>query len=275
MKPPEHPSQNPPKAYKDENFINAPEGRPVRILAEYLEPKARFIAHDIQDTILFFGSARICSRERAEAELEALRKAGDDEAPAQHKLKLSGYYEATRDLAGRLTRWSKSLRDKSGRRFVICTGGGPGIMEAANRGASEAHGENIGLGISLPFEQGNNPWVTHALSLEFHYFFTRKFWFLYLAKALVLMPGGFGTLDELFETLTLLQTRKIKKRVPIVLFGTEYWDKVMNLDAMVEFGTIDARDLELIYRTDSVDDAFAYITRELAEHALQYPGGRL
>lgn len=148
-------------------------------------------------------------------------------------------------------------------------------MEAANRGASEAHGENVGLGISLPFEMGNNPWVTRALSFEFHYFFTRKFWFLYLAKALVLMPGGFGTMDELFETLTLLQTGKIKKRIPIVLFGTEYWDKVINLEAMVEFGTISPADLELVFRTDSVDEAFAYITQELAEHALPHPGGRL
>ena len=267
--------QYPAKAYKDEDFINAPEGRPVRILSEYLEPKARFAEYNVQDTILFFGSARIRSREEAEAELDALRKAGDDETPALNKLKLSEYYESTRELAARLTQWSKSLRDKSGRRFVICTGGGPGIMEAANRGASEAHGDNIGLGISLPFEQGNNPWVTHSLSFEFHYFFTRKFWFLYLAKALVLMPGGFGTMDELFETLTLLQTGKIKKRVPVVLFGTEYWDRVMNLETMVEFGTIDAKDLDLIYRTDSVDDAFAYITRELAEHALPHPGGRL
>ena len=275
MKPPQHPAQNPPKAYKDEGFINGPDARPVRILAEYLEPKARFTAYDIQDTILFFGSARICSREAAEAELDALRKAGCDEADGLRKLKLSEYYEATRALAARLTNWSKSLRDKSGRRFVVCTGGGPGIMEAANRGASEAHGENVGLGISLPFEQGNNAWITHSLSFEFHYFFTRKFWFLYLAKALVLMPGGFGTMDELFETLTLLQTRKIKKRLPVVLFGTEYWDKVMNLDAMVEFGTIDAKDLDLIYRTDSIDDAFAYITHELAEHALPDPGGRL
>ena len=267
--------QFPSKAYRDESFISSPDARPVRILSEYLEPKARFTEQNVQDTILFFGSARIVSREEAEAELDALRKAGDDEAPARHKLRMAEYYEATRELASRLTQWSKSLRDKSGRRFVVCTGGGPGIMEAANRGASEAHGDNVGLGISLPFEQGNNPWVTHALSFEFHYFFTRKFWFLYLAKALVLMPGGFGTMDELFETLTLLQTRKIKKRLPVVLFGTEYWDKVMNLETMVEFGTIDAADLDLIHRTDSVDEAFAYITRELAEHALPHPGGRL
>lgn len=269
------PYSTPPRAYRDEAFINSPDARPLRILAEYLEPKQRFAKHDIQDTILFFGSARIVSREEAEAELAALEKAGDDLAAGRRKLALSDYYEATRELASRLTQWSSSLEDKSGRRFVVCTGAGPGIMEAANRGASEARGQTVGLGISLPFEQGNNPWVTDQLSFEFHYFFTRKFWFLYPAKALVLMPGGFGTMDELFETLTLLQTQKMKKRLPVVLFGTEYWDKVFNLDAMVEFGTIDAKDLDLIYRTDDVDDAFAYITRQLSEHALSQPGGRL
>lgn len=269
------PYSTPPKAYRDDAFIRSQEARPLRLLAEYMEPKSRFEALDIQDTILFFGSARIVSREEAEAELDALKKAGDDTAPAENKLRLSTYYEAARELASRLTRWSASLEDKSGRRFVVCTGAGPGIMEAANRGASEARGETVGLGISLPFEAGNNPWVTDRLSFEFHYFFTRKFWFLYPAKALILMPGGFGTMDELFETLTLLQTQKMKKRLPIVLFGSEYWDKVINLDAMVEFGTISAPDLDLIYRTDSIDDAFAYITRELSEHALASPGGRL
>ncbi|MCW5724385.1 MAG: LOG family protein [Maricaulaceae bacterium] len=275
VKKPEDPGQNPPKAYKDEHFINSPAARPVRILSEYLEPKARFAEHNIQDTILFFGSARIVSREQAEAELDALRKAGDETAAAEKRLALSEYYEATRELAARLTKWSKSLRGESGRRFVICTGGGPGIMEAANRGASEANGDNIGLGISLPFEQGNNPWITRRLSFEFHYFFTRKFWFLYLAKALVLMPGGFGTLDELFETLTLLQTRKIKKHLPVVLFGSAYWDKVMNLQTMVDYGTIDAADLDLMFRTDSVDEAFRFITEQLAQFALPHPGGRL
>lgn len=265
----------PPKAYKDEEFINSPDARPVRILAEYLEPKARFARNGIQDTILFYGSARIRSREEAEEALAAAQASGEDESAARRMLKMSAYYEATRELANRLTTWSKDLRDKSGRRFVVCTGAGPGIMEAANRGASEAHGDNVGLGISLPFEQGNNPWVTRELSLEFHYFFTRKFWFMYMAKALVLMPGGFGTMDELFEALTLLQTRKIKKRMPIILFGSEFWDSVFNLEAMVEFGTISAKDLDLMYRTDSVDDAFEYITCQLSEHAMDCPGGQL
>ncbi|WP_203292464.1 LOG family protein [Maricaulis parjimensis] len=269
------PQQFPPKAYKDEAFMNSPEARPVRMLAEYIEPQTRFEEYGIQDTILFYGSARILSREEAEEALAACEKEGGDVEAAKRRVEMSKYYEATRELANRLTQWSKDLRDESGRRFVICTGGGPGIMEAANRGASEAQGENVGLGISLPFEVGNNPWVTRALSLEFHYFFTRKFWFLYLAKALVLMPGGFGTMDELFEALTLLQTRKMRKRLPIILFGREFWDKVMNFEAMVEFGTISPEDVELMVKTDSVDEAFKYITDELCEHALHCPGGRL
>ena len=271
-KPPQH---FPTKAYKDEAFINSPEARPVRILAEYIEPQTRFAENGIQDTILFYGSARIISREEAQEALEAAKAEGGDIAAAERRLEISNYYEATRELSNRLTQWSKDLRDESGRRFVICTGGGPGIMEAANRGASEAQGENVGLGISLPFEVGNNPWVTRSLSLEFHYFFTRKFWFLYLAKALVLMPGGFGTMDELFEALTLLQTRKMRKKLPIVLFGREFWDKVLNFEAMVEFGTISPEDVELMIKTDSVDEAFKYITDQLCEHALHCPGGRL
>ncbi|MCR9266371.1 MAG: LOG family protein [Alphaproteobacteria bacterium] len=271
-KPPQH---FPTKAYKDEAFINSPEARPVRILAEYIEPQTRFAENGIQDTILFYGSARIISREEAQEALEAAKAEGGDIAAAERRLEISKYYEATRELSNRLTQWSKDLRDESGRRFVICTGGGPGIMEAANRGASEAQGENVGLGISLPFEVGNNPWVTRSLSLEFHYFFTRKFWFLYLAKALVLMPGGFGTMDELFEALTLLQTRKMRKKLPIVLFGREFWDKVLNFEAMVDFGTISPEDVELMIKTDSVDEAFKYITDQLCEHALHCPGGRL
>lgn len=269
------PYNTPPRAYRDEVFINSPDARPLRILAEYLEPKQRFAKHDIQDTILFFGSARFVAEDEAQAALEAAKASGEGLEEAERKLRQSKYYESTRALAHKLTSWSNSLEDKSGRRFVVCTGAGPGIMEAANRGASEARGETIGLGISLPFEEGNNPWVSAQLNFEFHYFFTRKFWFLYPAKALVLMPGGFGTMDELFETLTLLQTRKMKKRLPVVLFGTEYWDKVFNLDAMVEFGTISAEDLDLLYRTDDVDDAFNYITEQLTEWALPHPGSQL
>jgi len=261
----------PVKAYRDQNFMDGPDGRPLRILAEYLEPKERFEARDISDTILFFGSARIASAEEAQRELDAVNAAGGDPAVAETRLRMSAYYEATRELANRLTVWSKGLKD-SQRRFVVCSGGGPGIMEAANRGASEAKGINIGLGISLPFEEIINPYATRDLSFEFHYFFMRKFWFLYLAKAMVIMPGGFGTMDELFECLTLLQTAKIKKKLPIVLFGNEFWNEVVNLDAMARFGTISADDLDRVYRTDSVDDAYRHITEQLADYALQHPG---
>ena len=184
---------------------------------------------------------------------------------------MSRYYEDTRELAFRLTEWSKALEDK-GRRFVVCSGGGPGIMEAANRGASEAKGENIGLGISLPMEQGVNPYVTRKLAFEFHYFFTRKFWFLYLAKALIIMPGGFGTMDEFFEGLTLIQTGKMKKNMPIILYGSEFWNKVMNLEALVEFGTISRADLDLFQIVDNVDDAYKIITDGLEEFAVDNPG---
>jgi len=170
----------------------------------------------------------------------------------------------------RLTIWSKGL-EGTDRRSVICSGGGPGIMEVTNRGASEAKGENIGLNISLPFEQADNPYITKRLAFEFHYFFMRKYWFTYLSKAIVVMPGGFGTFDEFMEVVTLVQTFKIKKRLPIVLFGTEYWDKVLNLEPMVEYGTISPKDVNLFYRTDSVDDAYAYLVKELEMHALKKP----
>jgi len=249
------------KAYKNEQFIASPDARSLRILAEYVEPDTRFRELRVRDTIVFFGSARFIPRDKAEAELAA---AADpvERARAEMRLKMSRYYEDTRELAFRLTRWSKNLTE-SERRFVVCSGGGPGIMEAANRGASEAKGENIGLNISLPFEQGDNPYITHRLAFEFHYFFMRKFWFSYLAKAMVVMPGGFGTLDEFMEIVTLVQTLKIKKRLPIVLYGSDYWDKVVKFDPMVEFGTISPEDLNLFYRTDSVDDAYRYIVTEL------------
>jgi len=266
---------HPVEAYRDEHFLNAPEARPLRILAEYIQPKANFEKHNIQDTILFFGSARIKSSEDAEAALEEAKRTGADETAARRMVLMSRYYEDSRELARRLTEWSDSLHDRSGRRFVICTGAGPGIMEAANRGAREAGGETVGLGIALPHEEQNNPYVTPELNFEFHYFFTRKFWFLYPAKALVLMPGGFGTLDELFETLTLLQTGKMKKRLPVILYGSEYWDKVLNLDALVEFGSISPEDVNLLHKADTVDDAFAYITEELRHYALPHPGATM
>ena len=259
------------KAYHSRRFMESPDARPVRLLSEYLEPLERFEEHNIKDTILVFGSARIKSKEEAEAMVATARKAGEGLEAAETALHMSRYYEDARQLSYRLTEWSKGLNDP-GRRFVICSGGGPGIMEAANRGASEARGENMGLGISLPVEEDNNSYITHRLDFQFHYFFMRKFWFLYLAKAVIMMPGGVGTMDEFFESLTLVQTKKIKKSLPIVLYGSEFWDEVINFDALVRFGTISPEDVNLFYRSDSVDDAFKYITTQLTEHAVGHPG---
>ncbi|MCH7485457.1 MAG: TIGR00730 family Rossman fold protein [Proteobacteria bacterium] len=264
----------PVKAYRNRAFIDRADARPLRILAEYLEPHARFEDLNISDTIVFFGSARILPRDEATRALEEARAGGGDVGAAERRLALSRYYEDARELARRLTRWSKGLEDTR-RRFVVCTGGGPGIMEAANRGASEAKGINIGLNISLPEEQHGNPYITRELAFEFHYFFMRKFWFTYLAKALVIFPGGFGTMDEFFELMTLVQTRKLKKKMPIVVYGTGYWDDVLDFDAMVRHGVIDKGDLDLIQRVDSVDDAYRYITAEMTERFLDDPGGRL
>jgi uncharacterized protein (TIGR00730 family) len=258
------------KAYKNQEFLGSKDARPLRILSEYIEPESRFEELRVRDTIVFFGSARILPRDEAEKQLAKARADGGDVRKAEIRLAMSRYYEDTRELARRLTIWSKGL-EGTDRRFVICSGGGPGIMEAANRGASEAKGENIGLNISLPFEQADNPYITKRLAFEFHYFFMRKYWFTYLSKAIVVMPGGFGTFDEFMEVVTLVQTFKIKKRLPIVLFGTEYWDKVLNLEPMVEYGTISPEDVNLFYRTDSVDDAYAYLVKELETHALKKP----
>jgi hypothetical protein len=265
-----HMSQFPEKAYKNLEFLNSKGARPIRILCEYEEPLHRFQDHNVENTLVFFGSARARSREDALKGLEqaeaALAQSPNDSSVVQaHRrakfaVSLSVYYEQTRELARRLTEWSLN---REGRDYLICSGGGPGIMEAANRGAHEASGRSVGLGISLPFEAGVNAYASPELAFEFHYFFTRKYWFLYLAKALVVFPGGFGTMDELFETLTLVQTDKIKRGLPIVLFGTDYWSRVINLDAMAEMGTIHPDDIDLMYRTDDVDDAFAYIVREL------------
>jgi uncharacterized protein (TIGR00730 family) len=260
------------KAYENERFLSGPDARPLRILAEYLEPETRFEELKVRDTIVFFGSARIPPREVAEAELAAAERGEGDLVAAKSRLAMSRFYEDTRELARRLTLWSKSLSGTE-RRFVVCSGGGPGVMEAANRGASEARGENVGLNISLPFEQTENPYITRRLAFEFHYFFMRKFWFSYLAKAMVIMPGGFGTMDEFMEIVTLVQTKKITKPMPIVLYGTEYWSEVLNFEPLIRHGMISPEDVDLFYRTDSVDDAFAYVTRELEAHALKRPGG--
>jgi hypothetical protein len=267
------------KAYKNEEFLNSRNARSLRIQAEYLEPETRFEKFNVKDTIVFFGSARTKSRSQAQ---KALRQARKSSAPskqivrAERDLKMSRYYEEARELSKRLTKWSKDLNNEGDeRRFVICTGGGPGIMEAANRGASEAKGLNIGLNISLPFEQHENPYITHHLGFEFHYFFMRKFWFVYLAKMIVVFPGGFGTLDELFEVMTLDQTGKLTKPVKIVLYGENYWKDIINFEALAKYGTVSLDDLDMMYITDNVDEAFDYITSELSENALDHPGGIL
>ncbi len=268
------PSIPPEKAYSNDLFLNSKDARALRILAEYLEPRSRLELNKVEDTVVFMGSARILSRETAEASLKWAQAGEGDVEQAQRALRMSVYYEAARELAMRLTQWSKAI-GPNGRRFVVCTGGGPGIMEAASRGASEARGLNVGLGISLPVEQHDNTYISRELSFHFHYFFMRKFWFAYLAKAVILFPGGFGTMDELFELLTLVQTKKMKKPMPILLFGGEFWSEAINFDALVKHGTISARDVELVHRTDSVDEAFTWITAQLQAFAVGQPGAML
>ena len=271
----------PRKAYKNTDFLNAPEGRIVRVMSEFMEPAARFGKLHIHDTIVFFGSARTLPEDEARKNLEALEgRVAPKEKPsrallqeyerAKKDLTMSRYYEDAVQLAEKLTRWSMDLRDKK-KRFLICSGGGGGIMEAANRGAKKAGGASIGLNISLPLEQRPNRYQTRDLSFEFHYFFIRKFWFFYMAKALVAFPGGFGTMDELFELLTLVQTRKTKKHMPIVIYGTEYWNRVLNFDALVEAGTIHEDDLQIFRFFDDVDDAFEYLKEELTKHYVNRP----
>ena len=267
-------TRHPPKAYMNQKFLESREARGLRIFAEYSEPLTRFQKFRVDDTIVFMGSARLLSREAATEALEKAEKSGKGIEAARTALEMSFYYEAARELAHRLTTWSKKLESDE-HRFVVCTGGGPGIMEAANRGASEARGLNVGLTISIPNEEFDNPYVSRELHFHFHYFFMRKFWFVYLAKAVVLFPGGFGTLDELFEILTLVQTRKMRKKLPIVLFGAKFWNEIVNFDALVRHGTIDPEDVELFHRTDSLEEAYEIITRGLIDNALSVRGATL
>ena len=268
-----------PLAYLDHEFLESDEARPLRILAEYLEPLRRFKAQNIQDTVVFFGSARIHSREHAEQALDRLQKRFGARAGTEMEAHLtrgrkavewSRYYEEARDLARLLTEWSGSL-ESTHHRFVVTSGGGPGIMEAANRGATEAGGKTIGLNIALPFEQGANRYITEGLQFEFHYFFMRKFWFAYLAKALVIFPGGFGTLDEMFEILTLMQTEKLQKQIQILLYGTDYWDPILNLQPMEDWGAISPGDIALVQRANTPGEAFNLLKAHLTEHHLMPP----
>ncbi|HUC43724.1 MAG TPA: LOG family protein [Candidatus Sulfotelmatobacter sp.] len=252
------------KAYKNSDFLMSRDARALRILSEYLEPQSRFARYKIADTVVFFGSARALPMEQAEEALANARASGNPGAvaSAEQGLRLARHYEDARTLARLMTEWSKSL-SRTSRRYIVCSGGGPGIMEAANRGASEGAGISIGLGISLPFEAASNPYITRELGFEFHYFFMRKFWFVYLAKALVVFPGGFGTMDEFFELLTLVQTHKSSKKMPIVLYGKDFWGEVFNFDALLRWGTISPGDLSLFHVADSPEEAFAYLRGEL------------
>lgn len=269
-----------PLAYENPQFLNSPDGRPIRILGEYLEPLARFRHEKVQDTVVFFGSARIHSRSDAQADLEVLEKPGSVQLASQDEqdrirraktaVDMARYYEDARRLAFLLTEWSMQIPSKR-QRFVVTTGGGPGIMEAANRGAREAGGKTIGLNIALPYEQMPNEYISDELNFEFHYFFMRKLWFAYLAKALVVFPGGFGTLDEMFEILTLAQTEKLAKKITVLIYGEEYWRKVLNLEALAEFGAISPNDVNLFRYVDTPESAFEILKEFLTNDHLQSP----
>jgi uncharacterized protein (TIGR00730 family) len=275
-------------AYENPAFLNSPDGRIIRILSEYSEPLSRFRRERVQDTVVFFGSARFRARDEAFRELELLENTGsqqpapEEEQPAdspedttselrlrraEAAVEMAAYYEDARRLAYMLTEWSKTLKSRR-HRFVVTSGGGPGIMEAANRGAREAGGKTIGLNIKLPFEQAPNPYITPALNFEFHYFFMRKYWFAYLAKALVVFPGGFGTLDEMFELLTLAQTQKLAKKITVVVYGSAYWKSVLNLDVLVDKGAISPRDKNLFHYADTPEEAFAILKDGLTRNHL-------
>jgi uncharacterized protein (TIGR00730 family) len=280
-----------PLAYENPAFLNSPDGRILRLLSEYSEPLSRFRREQIQDTVVFFGSARIHSHNDASNRLTEVRDNVRDNvrvngaqisAPqlardikrAEAAVDMARYYEDARKLARLLTEWSTHIPAKR-HRFVVTTGGGPGIMEAANLGAHEAGGKTIGLNINLPFEQNPNPYITPSLNFEFHYFFMRKFWFAYLSKALVIFPGGFGTLDELFEILTLAQTEKLAKKIVVVIYGSEYWKKIINFDAMADAGVISPADLELFKMSDSPEESFEFLKDGLTKyHLVQQPTKR-
>lgn len=286
---PEEPLEQAPLAYNNEEFLDSPDARVLRILAEYQEPMARFRRERIQDTVVFFGSARFAALDVAQGEMELLENSYSATPAPEHEqpsdspdasalqrqragaaVEMARYYEDARKLAYLLTDWSKGLPGRR-RRFVVTSGGGPGIMEAANRGAHEAGGKTIGLNIALPFEQRPNPYITPALNFQFHYFFMRKFWFAYLAKALVVFPGGFGTLDEMFELLTLAQTHKMAKDMTIVIYGSEYWQGVINLDLLAEKGAIAIKDKDLFRFADTPEDAFAILREGLEKHCPECP----
>jgi uncharacterized protein (TIGR00730 family) len=252
-----------PFSFMNKEFLHNKDGRAIRILAEFLEPEYRFRQFGIDDTIVFFGSARILPRKTALANLKKLKgnpkSKAKDLSKATHDLEMSRYYEEAVELSRLLSEWNKGQKNQ----YAICSGGGPGIMEAANKGAHLAKSPSIGLNIHLPFEQHANPFISSHLNFEFHYFFVRKFWFVYMAKSIVMFPGGFGTLDEMMEVLTLVQTERITKKMVVVLYGAEFWNRVLNLDALVETGMISADDLGLFKVVSTVEEAFEHITKGL------------
>jgi uncharacterized protein (TIGR00730 family) len=258
------------KAYENLEFLHSPQGREVRILAEFTEPRYRLRKAGVEGTIVFFGSARTPSPEesaRTIRDLEAKTAVEPQLAQARALRTVAPYYEMARELSERLSKWS--TEGKHG--LIVCSGGGQGIMGAANEGAYDAGAPSVGFNISLPFEQHANPWITPELAFQFHYFFLRKYWFVHTSRAIVVFPGGFGTMDELFEVLTLKQTGKLGRPKPIVVFGREFWDKVLNLQAFVDTGMVDETDLSLWHWSDSVDDAFEHLTSELEDLHLRTP----
>jgi uncharacterized protein (TIGR00730 family) len=265
-----------PVPYENERFLNSPDGRILRILAEYQEPLARFRREQIQDTVVFFGSARFHGRKDAVENLASIEQNQSASSPAQlasdlkrahTEVDTARYYEEARQLAHMLTKWSIQIPARR-HRFVVTTGGGPGVMEAANLGAHQAGGKSIGLNIQLPFEQYPNQYITPSLNFQFHYFFMRKFWFAYLAKGLVIFPGGFGTMDELFEILTLAQTDKLAKKILVIIYGSEYWKRVINFQAFVDAGTVSPQDVELFKIVDSPEEAFEFLRDGLTKYHL-------
>ncbi len=268
--------QKPSKAYANSTFLNSPEARSIRVQCELVEPEVRLHEQGVENTIVLFGSARSKSEKEAQRELNELmedlpedpsgrsNEQNAEVAKKERLVLLSKYYDQAVELSAKVTEWSKSL-EVSGKKYLVCSGGGPGMMEAANRGAHEVGGQSVALGISLPFEQGINQYATPELSFEFHYFFIRKFYFLYHAKAIVVFPGGFGTMDELFETLTLVQTGKLQKKLPIFLYGREFWEGLINFDHFVKWGVISPGDVDLFQIVDGVEDAFSLITKSLDE----------
>jgi uncharacterized protein (TIGR00730 family) len=265
-----------PLAYENETFVNSPDGRILRILSEYMEPIARFRREQIQDTVVFFGSARFHSLTVAQDKLAELGSTGlqlsdiqseTNKKRAMAAVDMARYYEDARRLAFLLSKWSIQIPARR-RRFVVTTGGGPGIMEAANLGAQQAGAKTIGLNIALPFEQMPNAHITPSLNFEFHYFFMRKFWFAYLSKALVIFPGGFGTFDEFFEILTFAQTQKLAKKILVVVYGSEYWNRLINFQTMVDAGTISPEDLELFKIVDSPEEGFEFLRDGLTKYHL-------